>query len=59
MFGTFGWKTTIHAPDIGVLRLFDHYGMQYQPKPKRHTLAACPHHLNHQRENPISGATCM
>jgi len=30
----------IHAPKIGVLGQFDPLnGLQYQPKPKRHTLA--------------------
>jgi len=37
---TFGWKMLIHAPKIVFWGQFDPLnGLQYQPKPKRHTLA--------------------
>jgi len=40
IFGTFGWKMPIHAPQIGILGQFNPLnGLQYQPKPKRHILA--------------------
>jgi len=40
IFGTFGWKTFIHAPKIGVFGQFEPLnGLQYQPQPKRHILA--------------------
>jgi len=39
IFGTFGWKTPIHAPKIGILGQFDPLnGLQYQPKRIKHTL---------------------
>jgi len=40
IFWAFGWKMPIHAPKIGCFGQFDLLnGLQYQPKPKRHTLA--------------------
>jgi len=40
IFGAFGWKTPTHSLKIGVLELFDPTnGLQYEPNPKRHTLA--------------------
>ena len=40
IFGTFGWKIPIRTRKIGVFGQFDpRNGLQYQPKPKRHSLA--------------------
>jgi len=40
IFGAFGWKMPIHAPKIVFFGQFDPLdGLQYQPKPKRHTIA--------------------
>jgi len=48
IFDTFGWETSIHAPKIGVLGLFDPLnGLQYQPKPTAHPCVS-PHYLSHQ-----------
>jgi len=48
-FGTFVWKTPIHAPKIGVFMLFDPlHGLQYQRKPKKAHPCVSSHHLCHQ-----------
>jgi len=40
IFGAFGWKMPIHAPEIGVLGQFGPInGLQYEQKSKRHNLA--------------------
>jgi len=54
IFGTFGWKMPIHAPKFGVLGNL----IQYQPKPKRHTLAWVRVIWAIKRENVLSGLTC-
>jgi len=59
IFGPFGWKIPIHTPKIGVLGQFDPLnGLQYQPKPKRHTLAWVCVIWAIKRENMVSGLTC-
>jgi len=48
IFGTFGWKMPIHAPQIGVSEHFDLLnGLQYQPKPKKAHPCVSPRHLSH------------
>jgi len=57
--GAFGWKTPIHTPKIGVFGQFDSLnGLQYQRKPKRHTLAWFLVIWTIKRENVVSGLTC-
>jgi len=49
IFGTLGWKTTIHAPRIGGFVLFDPLnGLQYQRKPKKAHPYMSLHHFSHQ-----------
>jgi len=60
IFDTFGWKTPIHALKIGGFGQVDPLnGLQYQPKPKRHTLAWVPVIWAIKRENVVNGLTCM
>jgi len=59
IFGTFGWKILSHTPKIGVFGQFDPInGIQYQPKPKRHTLAWVRVIWAIKSENMVSGLTC-
>jgi len=59
IFDAFGRKMTIHAPKIGVLGQFDALnGLQYQPKPKRHTLAWVHVIWAFKGENMVSSLTC-
>ena len=59
IFDAFGWKMPIHAPKIGVLGQFDPQNVvQYQRKPKRHTLAWVRVVWAIKRENVVNGLTC-
>jgi len=59
IFGTFGWKIPIHAPKIGVFgQFYPLNGLQYKPKPKRHTLVWVRVISAIKRENVVSGLTC-
>jgi len=59
IFGTFGWKIPIHTPKIGVWgQFYPLNGLQYQPKPKRHTLAWVCVTWAIKRENVVSGLPC-
>jgi len=60
IFGPFGWKMPIHAPKIVFFGgQFDPLnGLQYQLKPRRHTLAWVRVIWAIKHENVVSGLTC-
>jgi len=59
IFDAFDWKMPIHAPKIGVFGQFDpQNGVQYQRKPKRHTLAWVRIIWAIKRENVVNCLTC-
>ena len=60
IFDAFGWKMPIHAQKIVFFGgQFDpQNGVQYQQKPKRHTLARVRVILAIKRENVVNGLNC-